>query len=104
MMLYVAFKTGDAPGDYVIQLTQISPSGVRRKIVEMPVTLLGPGENGINARSVIPILAKEEGLHWYELRLNGKLETRIPLRIVHVQTAPAHDGPSDSASEPEGAM
>lgn len=88
----LAFRSGDAKGEYKLRTDVVMPSGKKLKAkTELPLTFLG-GENGINVRSNITAPVKEEGVYWYEVRLEGRLITRMPLRIVHA--APSGEGAS----------
>ena len=90
IMAVLAFKSGDAKGEYDLKVIPVSPSGKRLKAMTAKVTFLG-GEFGVNVRAVVPAPILEEGLYWYEVRLNGKLFTRMPLRIVHEDQPVSND-------------
>lgn len=99
IMAFLAFKSGKAEGAYTLRVVVVKPSGRRVKVAEMPVTFLG-AENGVVIRLTMIVSVKEEGLYWYEVRLNGSLATRMPLRIVHVVSKP-DAGQSEPSPESE---
>jgi hypothetical protein len=79
LMLFVALKSVGGPGQHELVVSPLKPSGKRRKGTPIPVNLLGPG-TGANIRGALPVEVGEEGLHWFEVRVNGRLVTRIPLQ------------------------
>jgi len=92
----LGFKSGEAKGKRTVHLTVVAPSGKRRKTVPTTVTFMG-NELGVNIRAQVVVEAEEEGLYWYEVRVDGKLLTRMPLRIVHEK--PTSDDERSKRSE-----
>jgi hypothetical protein len=85
----ISIKSGPFKGKGVISLDGESPSGKVKQLAELPVELQGD-DNGQNVVLNIVIASQEDGLHWFNVRFNGSLLSRIPLRLVRVleQVAP----------------
>jgi hypothetical protein len=83
----IVLKSGDARGQYRVRLNTVFPSGRVRQGREQPVEFLGD-EKGINLYGIVPVPIIEEGLYWYDLLVNGRRQTRIPLRIVYGKPTP----------------
>ena len=90
----VAFKSGEVRGQRTLRLIWTTPTGKRRLLMEQELQFKG-GEAGINYRFNLLLNIKTEGLWWLDVQINGKRVTRMPLRIIFVQTAP----PTDSAPQ-----
>ena len=93
----LAFKSGNAKGKYLLQIIMVSPSGKRKQVAELPITFLG-NEQGVNVRAMMGIQLDEEGLFWYEVRIDDRMLTRMPLRISYesqTQKKQDQDKPSD---------
>jgi hypothetical protein len=81
IQFFMVLKSGDAMGERVIRLDTINPSGEKVKGVENVVNFLG-GEASLYSYGPFAVRFKTEGLYWYDLKINDKLLTRVPLRIV----------------------
>ena len=82
----ISFRAGFARGSYSVRLQPITPSGKRLPEVSLPILLEGD-DRGQNLILPIRLQAAEEGLYWFDVRLNERLLTRIPLRLVYRRIA-----------------
>jgi hypothetical protein len=80
----VILKTGSRPGNYKLRLVLTSPT--KRKLREFSVDINLPDEEDKGVNIVMPIQfeAKEEGVYWFEVRLDGEELplTKTSLRLV----------------------
>jgi hypothetical protein len=100
LTVHIAFKSGEVKGERRVRLDIIFPSGKVKEGQENPVHFLGH-EKGINLFGQVPVPISEEGLYWYEVKLDGTPITRIPLRVVYQKTTP--EDQSQTSSEDRGA-
>jgi hypothetical protein len=77
--LFVMFRGGPAIGTKRFTLTGLSPSGETIITESRDVQLLGE-EHASILNIQLQTLVSEVGLYWFEIRLDGNLETRVPLR------------------------
>jgi hypothetical protein len=82
--LFVGLKSGSARGSHLITITMERPSGFRQDVISISVLFEGE-ERGVNLVSALAFQAEEEGLHWFDVIMEDRLLTRIPLRVV-IQT------------------
>lgn len=82
LMVVVGFKSGFARGSYMVGMQPVSPSGKRGPLLS--TQLLFEGEDrGANFISQVMANLTEPGLHWFDIMLENRVVTRIPLRIVY---------------------
>jgi hypothetical protein len=81
--LLVAFKSGDAHGRSDLRIELEPPTGLRTPIAQM-LSILNEGEDrGSNLVLNLNFTAQHEGLYWFDLILDDRLITRVPLRVVY---------------------
>lgn len=82
LKLYIRFWSGPARGEKMISLECTSPSGKTEILKQDPMffdeNTLGPAAN-----LTVTVFAPEEGIYWHTVRVNGKIATRIPLRVTY---------------------
>jgi hypothetical protein len=82
LKLYLRFWTGPASGEKMVSLECMTPSGKTEVLKEDPMLFdketLGPAAN-----LTVDIVAPEQGIYWFTIRVNRKIATRIPLRITY---------------------
>ena len=83
--LLVSLKSGDAQGRHEVSVTVEQPSGLTETIVPGASVLLGGGERGANLVFDLDWLAAQEGLHWFDVLLDGQRITRVPLRVAYMR-------------------
>jgi hypothetical protein len=77
----IAFKSGDATGDFNLTILVRRPNGtVDGPVVTYPFKLQG-GDHGQNIILQIGLGVDEEGLYWFDVRLNDETVTEIPLNV-----------------------
>jgi len=80
--ILVAFKSGDAKGKQELKVTPIAPSGKELPGISLPILFEG-AERGTNVNIGYALETQEEGLYWFDVTLNGKSFTKMPLRIIY---------------------
>lgn len=82
LMMVIMLKPGDARGTHALTIALIPPSG----LVQSPMlttTVFFEGEDrGVNVLLPFSLQVESEGMHWFDVRFNGRTLTRIPLRIL----------------------
>ncbi|MBM4438321.1 MAG: hypothetical protein FJ029_14105 [Actinobacteria bacterium] len=78
---YVALTAGSARGRATLGLRVVKPSG--EILLEKPFPVLFEMDERAAAVAVdLAFPGDQEGLWWIEIRLDGQLATKIPLRLV----------------------
>lgn len=82
LWLVLSLKAGEMMGKYTIHITPISPSGKRVPGPNFSVLFEGQ-ERGAVIALPLPFIAQEEGLYWFEVKLEEAVLTQIPLRVMY---------------------
>jgi len=77
----LSLKSGSVTGDHTLVVIGEKPSGQRKQILSLPITLLGK-EHGQNVILKLNIVADEDGLYWFDVFFDEQLLTRIPLMVT----------------------
>ena len=85
----LSFKTGDAlGGEYTVRIVMESPSGKTSPVYEQKIKLTEPAHGGGNLIFQNIINLYKGGLFWFNVYLDGKLMTRIPIQITYERLPP----------------
>jgi len=87
--LLIMFKSGDAPGKHEISIKIIPPDGSHRDAQTNQLEFTKSPHGGGNLRCAVMLEVSAPGLYWADVRLDGKLVTRMPLNIVIKREPPA---------------
>ena len=82
LTLVVLVKAGVANGKYKVTVAPYTPSGQPLPSLETAVLFEG-GERGVGIITPMALAATEEGLYWFEVRVEEVVLTRIPLRVLY---------------------
>ena len=93
LFVVLMFKAGDAKGTFSISLRAIGPSGQQIGTIEMPVLFEGE-DRGANVVLQLSFQPVEEGLHWFDVLVDGQRVTRIPLRALYQTISVTGAGPA----------
>jgi len=77
----VTLKTGKAPGEHIVRIDMISPSGKRSDGEKRTVTLPPDEHGGANLIHHHVVKVKQGGLFYFEVFVDERLLTRLPFRI-----------------------
>lgn len=94
--LAILLRRGDQKGIMRLSIRPITPSEKELPSLEIPLHFEGEKEHGEEhgCEVAVPMqfMVQEVGLYWFEVKLDGQLATRIPLRIVYepTVTTPGH--------------
>jgi hypothetical protein len=84
--IVIVLKAGDLHiGKYALKIVLIKPDGSESSSNDIDAFFSGSDENGVALISPIAIPTPEEGLHWFDVYFEGRLITRIPLRVLYQQ-------------------
>lgn len=83
--ILIALKSGDFKGKQLLKIIPRTPSGQEMPGFSGPILFEGE-DRGINVTLRYLFEAPEEGLYWFDVELDGKVLTKMPLRIIYQQT------------------
>jgi hypothetical protein len=66
----------------MVHLVWNSPSGKILKMAEQEIRFIGKGLSSFHLKINVGIPAVEEGDHWFDVKVDGRRLTSIPLRLV----------------------
>ena len=82
----IALKSDAARGRAMVGLRPQKPSGIYLDAVVSPVLFEGE-DRGNNIIIDLRMETDEEGLYWFDVLIDGRVITRMPLRIVYAPFA-----------------
>lgn len=91
LFMVIVLKSGEMKGKFKVKISTETPS---RKVLpgpELSVFFEGD-ERGVAAILPVGIIAEEEGLYWFDVKLEEDLLTRIPLRLMYQKLQPGAPG------------
>lgn len=80
--LAVSMAAGDVRGVRTLSIVPHQPSGERLDAVSQPVEFKGQDQR-VTFISNVSMDMTHEGIYWFEVRLDGRLMTQIPLRVTY---------------------
>lgn len=92
----IMLKSGDLRGTHPLALRSIGPSGQQLGTFEAPALFEGE-DRGVAVVVQFPFQPAEEGLHWFEIVVDGQQFTRIPLRAIYQRISVTGAGPAPGA-------
>ena len=96
--LLIALKSGMAKGKKVLSISLVSPEGkVFPSNQTFPLVLEGD-ENGANVIIKTEVITNKDGLFWFDIRLDGQLLSRQPLRVKFEWLQPDKSSSENSTS------
>jgi hypothetical protein len=82
LSIVVAIKSGDVSRKAELKIIPRAPSGEELPGFSGQVLLEGD-DRGVNIVVRYLFEGKEEGIYWFDVKLDGQLLTKMPLRIIH---------------------
>lgn len=83
IQLLTMFKSGGNLGDYPLRIDVTYPTSIRKTIISQTLTFSNPSlDSGTYMTGAIPIRWNGEGYYLYDVYLNDKFCTRVPLQIL----------------------
>ncbi len=102
LALLIALKGGEYGKQHLLRVIGHSPDGSARRFEEHRVTmgsLVPGGVPGTNVIIQMQVSLRQEGIYWFEVRLDGRRVTAIPLRVASAATAPSPQPSQGSGSQ-----
>ncbi len=85
--IVIMLKSGFVRARHTLKIAPVTPS--EKALPEFSTGVLFEGDDrGVNVIFNATVLAREEGLYWFDVLLEDQLLTRIPLRIVYQRVSP----------------
>ena len=100
LTLVTILKAGWAQGAHAFRVALVSPLGESRNVVQQTAFFEGGEDRGVNIVGRMRIRFDLEGIYWFEVFLEDKPLTRIPLRIVYLRTVTPRS-PGQSGFSPQ---
>lgn len=83
LTLLVTLKAGSAVGSQEFRMELEKPSGLRAPFGPSLTVFFEGQDRGSNLVFPLQYRATEEGLYWISILVDGRLLTRVPLRVVY---------------------
>lgn len=100
LFLYLSLKSGSARGTMELVIRLEDPSATSKPVHTQTINFEGDDERGANIIADLRLRLSLQGLHWFDIFLDGVRITRIPLRVVYLpQIRQAPPGPPGSGPE-----
>lgn len=84
LCLYIRLKSGAARGPMPLRITLVKPSGESHAPMEFTLVFEGEEDRGVDVVGNMQIEFEMPGIYWFQVELDGKPLTQIPLRIIYV--------------------
>lgn len=84
--LVVSFASGAERGNRTVSIVPVEPDGDRLEAVSQDIKLLG-GDHRATIVSNLSLDITKEGVYWFEILLDDRPVTRLPLRIEYERRA-----------------
>ena len=89
----IMIKSGPVSGEHTLKIFAETPSGKRKEVHQLPVTLRGK-DQGQNVIMNLGIGVEEDGLHWFDVLFDDDLLTRIPITVMPLPKQAAQGKPN----------
>ncbi len=83
--LVMILKAGRARGRHELRIVLELPDGGSKEPVISSLNFEGEDDRGVQLVSPLIMTLTHEGLHWFAVYLDGRLLTRLPLRVVYAR-------------------
>lgn len=99
--LLLSFKTGESRGNHRLKVELVYPNGRKKPAFSQVAKFPKEAYGGVNIKAKVGIGVFESGLYWFDVLLDGKRVTRVPLNISIVRFGePAVAAPSGENAKP----
>ena len=88
----IMLTAGSARGSSQLRIDVELPSGITRQVASASVLLEGE-DRGINVLMNLALTFSTQGLYWFNLYLDDRFLTRMPLRVVYRRVSQTGGGP-----------
>jgi hypothetical protein len=85
--LVIQMKSGNHRGVSQITVTPYAPSGAHLPPLRLTAKFEGEEDTGIAVPVPMAFPAKEAGVYWFDVSVDGRSFTKIPLRVDYQQLA-----------------
>jgi len=79
--LLVIFKSGSAPGKYLLEISLVPPSGAERPLSSQEIELSAAPHGGATHVHQLNLIAGDSGDYRFDVLLNTQFVTSVPLRV-----------------------
>lgn len=102
LTLVVSFKKGHAQGSKLLKISLMNPRGDTRSIMQQTIFFDGQEDRGVDTIGQMQMRLEVEGLYWFEVSLDERFITRIPMRVIYLRrflTPPQIQGPGSQPGQ-----
>lgn len=86
--LVVIMKSGIHRGASQITVTPSTPTGKIMPAITVSASFEGDDDRGIQLIAPMAFPVEETGVYWFELTIDGRSFTQLPLRVIYLRAAP----------------
>lgn len=79
----IGFKSGKARGSHQLSIQMERPSGLKGDKITLPIFFEESEDRGARVIVRMGLPAGDEGLYWFDVKLDERFITRLPLRVIH---------------------
>ena len=90
--ILILLKAGDYRGRAAVAVHPTSPTGKELQALTFSIHFEGDNDRGVAIIAPTGLQVDEEGLYWFDVKRDGQLVSRIPLRVVYQQITPLFAG------------
>jgi len=94
--LVVIMKSGIHRGPGQLTITPVSPSDAAMPTLTLSVLFEGDEDRGVAFIAPMAFPVQESGIYWFNVSVDGRSFTEIPLRVVYHRVAPMQMPPNPS--------
>ena len=89
LALLVSIREGEANHPYEVSIIVRDPTGKARKLQPPGQILVAGAVSGANFVANLNFVPQHEGMYYFEIELDGRFFSRVPLSVVRRQAAQA---------------
>ncbi len=80
---FISLTSGEARGSHELKIELEEPSGLRKPPMMVSTVLFEGEDKGVNLVVNMATTFEYQGLYWFNLYLDDKLLTKMPLRVIY---------------------
>lgn len=88
LVLIVMLNPGDAKGSAEFELGVEAPNGIRSPIANGTIHYEAP-DHAVNIRADVDMAYDQEGIYWFDVKVDAALMSRMPLTVRFNRITPA---------------
>jgi hypothetical protein len=90
-VIFIQLKPGQARGSTTFRIVEEMPNGLSREISAGSFNFLGGPNQGADIVAPIKIRLEMAGLYWFDVEIEGRVLTRMPLEVLYERRVMPHE-------------